>query len=186
LTARKLMCVACGFAGVGLVMAPSGQETVDWRLRLALASAFSFALYLVATKRLAHDIQASTLMLSDGLLGSLAAAAVLALGDLLAPGNAVITLATVPTAAGITLAMLAGAVGTLSSLLVIKAMRLAPASVIAPLGYLEIVSAAAIGVFIFHDPLTFAAVTGAALIVMSCWVASSSTKREPPVQKQDP
>ena len=58
----------------------------------------------------------------------------------------------------------AGLIGTCSALLVIAAIIRAPASLIAPLGYIEIVSAFAIGVLIFNEDIYALSIIGCLFI----------------------
>lgn len=63
----------------------------------------------------------------------------------------------------------AGLIGTCSALLVIAAMKPAPASLIAPLGYIEIVSAFAIGVLVFNEDIYALSIIGCFFIFASSW-----------------
>ena len=64
--------------------------------------------------------------------------------------------------------LLAGGIGTLSAWLVIEAVHRAPASKVAPFGYLEIVSAVIIGFLFFNELPNVMTIFGLVTIVASC------------------
>ncbi|WP_240705228.1 DMT family transporter [Pacificoceanicola onchidii] len=160
---RRVAAAAVGFCGALLVIRPSFSDLGPVAL-LPLGTAFLFAIYMLMTRSMsqrvdpivlqAHTALAATTMILPPLLildgsGS-------AYFDPVWPeGRAVWTLLGL------------GFIATISHLMLTKALRLAPAGVIAPLQYLEIVGATVIGFLAFGDfptPLTW---VGIAIIVAS-------------------
>jgi drug/metabolite transporter (DMT)-like permease len=151
LTLRKLMSLVLGFAGTLVILDPGG--TVDPRLLMAFGSGLFFALYMIATR------QAS--MGSDP-LKTLAFQCVV--GAMLLTPQAVLSWST--PASGDLLAFAGlGAFSALSHILSIVAFRLADASTLAPLVYVELIGTAAVGYLAFHEVPGPATLIGAALIV---------------------
>ena len=155
---RAYAAVAVGFAGTLLVAKP-GSGVLDAGAPLALAAGASYGLFLIATRRLAGAPPLVTLTWTAA-VGALATSALLPF--VWQPPGA------------IDLALMAGlGAGTaLAHLLFLRAFASAPATLLAPLTYLEIVGAAAVGYVAFGefpDALTW---LGAAVIVASGLVVS--------------
>ncbi len=64
----------------------------------------------------------------------------------------------------------AGVIGTISAIMVILSLKLAPASIVLPLGYLEIVSSSIIGAIIFDEAVTLNMIAGSILILFSSFL----------------
>ena len=150
---RAYAAVAVGFAGTLLVARP-GPGVLNAGAPLALAAGASYGLFLIATRRLAGapPLVALTWTATVGALAT----------------SAVLPFVWQPPGA-IDLALMAGlGAGTaLAHLLFLRAFASAPATLLAPLTYLEIVGAAAVGYVAFGefpDALTW---LGAAVIVAS-------------------
>jgi drug/metabolite transporter (DMT)-like permease len=132
-----------------------------------LASAGCYALYQIATRWvMAHDSPATGIIFA-ALLGSLAT-------TLLLPFIFVMPRSLFDLAMFLSL----GCLGGLGHFLVIKAFQAAPASVIAPLGYVELIGTATLGYLIFYnfpDALTW---VGALIIIGSgLYIAMRERKR---------
>lgn len=144
---RRLLAVAAGLAGAMVVIRPS-LAVFGWHALLPLGAATCFALYLLLTRRMARHEDPVVLQLTAGLSGwlvlSLALLAGWTLGGpALAPSW--------PSTAEWLLLLLLGVIATLSHLLVVVAFRHAPAGVLAPFQYLEIISATILGLALFGD-----------------------------------
>jgi drug/metabolite transporter (DMT)-like permease len=152
---RRWSAVMVGFCGALLIIKP-GTGLHNPAVLLLLASALAYALYQIATRWvMAHDSPATGIIFA-ALLGSLATTAALPF------------IFVMPTSL-VDLAMLLslGCLGGLGHFLVIKAFQAAPASVIAPLGYIELLGTATLGYLIFAnfpDALTW---VGAGIIIAS-------------------
>ncbi|MFP5405975.1 MAG: DMT family transporter, partial [Gammaproteobacteria bacterium] len=143
------------FCGVLLIVRPGGQ-VFSWVAVLPLLTALCSAGYQLLTRKLAG--------IDDGL-------ATLFIGAVVA--TALLTLA-VPWFwewprswfdASLFLGM--GAVGAFSHLLLVRAFERAPASLLAPFIYLQVVGALAMGLFIFGDFPDLTALAGIALIALT-------------------
>lgn len=160
---RRIAACAVGFAGALLVIRPSLAVFGPVAL-FPLGTAFSFAAYMLVTRQLSRAMHPVTMQLHTATLGVAMCLPLLVLGaafDL--PSLAVVR----PEG---TLWLWLSGVGiaaTVSHMAITYALKFAPSATLAPLHYLEIVTAVALGYWIFGDfptPLTWA---GIALIAAS-------------------
>ena len=172
LTLRTWVVALAGFVGAAIILRPDVDQAFNPFLLFPFASAVTFGFYVAMTKRLGVNRHPVVLLFYDGAVGlalTVAAIVFTALAGALSAPNELFA------ARSLTFLVGSGMVGTASALLIIVSLRLAPASVIAPLGYLEIASAAVIGVLVFSEPITLPMVIGTAIIVSAC-LAASRTK----------
>ncbi|MEO3414418.1 DMT family transporter [Roseovarius sp. CAU 1744] len=159
---RYIACVV-GFGGALLIIQPSFQELGPVSL-LPLVTALCFAFYMILTRRMATRMHPITLQVYTGLAALVIAVPVLWVFD----GSNIGPLDPAwPEARELKLLAALGIIATISHICISFALSLAPASVLAPLQYLEIVGATIFGFYIFGDlpdGLTF---VGIALIVGS-------------------
>ncbi|MCP5156130.1 MAG: DMT family transporter [Ectothiorhodospiraceae bacterium] len=147
--------VACGFLGALVIIRP-GSTAFEPGTLLVLGSALCYSTYQLLTRRLAAHDSAQTQILWTAVVGAVSMCLVVPFvgrmpDDALQIGQFVAL----------------GTIGAVAHLLVIQALRRAPASVIAPIGYVELVGATVLGFVVFGDlpgPTTW---LGAALIVAS-------------------
>jgi drug/metabolite transporter (DMT)-like permease len=160
---RRWAACGIGFVGTLMIIRPSFQVFGVSAL-LPLGSAVTFAGYHVMTRRLSGKGSLVAQQFATGLVGTVALGLALAaarlggldVGRLVWPG---------PTE-WVVFAMI-GVVSFVSHAMVIRAFACAPAAVLAPFGYLEIVSATTLGYLVFGDfPQTMTWI-GIALIVGS-------------------
>lgn len=160
---RRIAACAVGFAGALMVIQPSFADLGPVAL-LPLGTAFCFAFYMVMTRSMARrthpiDLQAKT---------AVAASAVVLPVLLLFEGSGVAALDPVrPEGLALWTLLGVGVAATISHLFISFALRLAPAATIAPLQYLEIVAATALGYWIFGDFPGLLTWAGIAVIVGS-------------------
>lgn len=160
---RRLSAVAAGLAGALVVIRPS-FAVFGVHALLPLGAALSFALYLLLTRRLARHEDAAVLQFSAGVTACLFMSGALLAGALLeVPALA----PSWPTPGEWLLMLLLGMIATLGHMLVVVAFRLAPAGVLAPFQYLEIISATILGLAFFGDFPDATTWLGIALIVGS-------------------
>lgn len=149
---RRWTAVAVGFGGVVLALHPS-PGSVSPGAACALAGSFSYACFLVATRKLAGT--PGTVLMTAQLLAALLFGGALVLAQGWTP----------PGALDLALMLLLG-VGSLGgNLCVNQALRMAPASVVVPYQYTLIVWGMIFGYLFFGEmigPLTMA---GAAIII---------------------
>lgn len=129
--------VTCGFVGVLLVLRPEGQ--FDANILWSVAAGLLFALYMLATRLAARQAPPLAALSYQSLLGAIVLTP-LALGAGLEGA-----------ASFLGLFALIGIFQSASHGLSIAAFRFAPAGVLAPLVYLEIVAAVIVGLIAFGD-----------------------------------
>lgn len=160
---RRYVACAVGFAGALLIIQPSFEDVGPVAL-LPLVTASCFAFYMILTRRMATRMHPITLQAYTGLAALVIAVPVLWAFD--GSGAAPLDPAW-PAPRELRLLIALGVVATLSHVCISFALSMAPASLLAPMQYLEIVSATILGYYIFGnlpDALSFA---GIALIVTS-------------------
>ena len=163
---RRWSAVCVGFCGALLIIRP-GTGFHDPAVVLLLASSGAYALYQIATRFvMAYDGPATGIVFA-ALLGSLVTTVV-------QPFIFVMP----KSLADLAMFLLLGCFGGLGHFLVIKAFQAAPAAVIAPLGYVELLGTATLGYLIFAnfpDALTW---VGALIIIASgLYIAMRERKR---------
>jgi drug/metabolite transporter (DMT)-like permease len=136
---RRWTAVLVGFAGTLLVIRP-GAGLIDSAVLLILLSSFVYALYLIGTRWVSRWDNAATGIVFAALIGSVVM-------SLPMPWLFVMPASLFDLALFASLGLLGG----LGHYLVIRAFQLAPAAVIAPLGYVELVGATALGYAIFGN-----------------------------------
>ena len=144
---RRVSASLFGFIGALIIIQP-GQSAFDWRAVLPLGAALCFAFYLVLTRKLAQRTDPVTVQFCTGVAGCIALSLALGLGTFL--DIEFLTIST-PTPSQWGLMALLGAIGCVGHLLVVQAFRYHDASLLAPLQYLEIVSAVLLGWLVFSD-----------------------------------
>lgn len=149
--AARWAAILLGFAGV-LIALWEELHASALGAAVALSGALLYATFLTVTRALRGT--------PDALLVGLQMGGALALGTLLAPfGWAT------PPAALWPLLLLIGIVSTAGHVLVVRALRLAPASVVVPFKYVSLVLATFYGWTIFGDVPRPAMLLGAAVII---------------------
>jgi drug/metabolite transporter (DMT)-like permease len=152
---RRWSAVVVGFAGALLVIRPGGGF-VSPAVLLLLVSAGCYALYQIATRWIAAFDGAATGIVFSALLGSLATSTVLPF--VFVPPRNFFDLA---------LFVSLGLVGGSGHYLLIRAFQCAPAAVLAPLGYVELVGTTILGYLIFGNFPDRWTWTGAGIIIAS-------------------
>jgi drug/metabolite transporter (DMT)-like permease len=153
---RRWSAVVAGFIGVLIVIRP-GVGAAHWALALPLATAFGFALYQILTRKVAA-VPGET--------------SVAMLFHLAWVGATVMTVVVPffwrPVAPFDWLPMAAmGALGGLGHLILIRALTIAPASLLAPFVYTQIAWALLLGYLVFGDLPDVWMLAGGAVIVGS-------------------
>ncbi|MCK7611700.1 DMT family transporter [Roseibium sediminicola] len=158
---RRMVAIAVGFAGALVVTRP-GFDYFGPAALLPLLSAVFVATVFTITR--AQKAKETPLALQFWICvsGSLATVAAMTLG---APLQVPFLAASQPSATNWALLLALGAVGTVSQLLATRAVRMAPAGALAPLQYLEILSASLLGYLVFSDIPDETTLTGIAIIV---------------------
>ncbi|WP_421704744.1 DMT family transporter [Aliiroseovarius sp.] len=137
---HRLGAAVVGFLGTLLVVQPNFIQ-VGAAALLPMAVALIFALFMLITRQMAKDVDPVALQAVSGLMGTVA----------LLPLLLFIPDTPLPPAETWPLILTLGVVGTLAHLLMTWSLRYAPAATLAPMQYLEIPFATAIGWLMFRD-----------------------------------
>ena len=153
---RTWLALAGGFAGVLLIMQPGGAG-FSWYFLLPLGCAFCMAGYQLLTRKLALRDDPITTLFYPGLIACLAVPAAF-------PASAFV----IPTPP-LHRAVLAGTgiLGAVGHFLVIRAHYHAPATLLAPFGYSQLVVVTLLGFVVFRQLPNGLALTGMALVAAS-------------------
>jgi drug/metabolite transporter (DMT)-like permease len=165
---RSWIAVAIGFAGILVILRP-GFVALEWGSVFSLAAGAAYSAYFLATRRLSGTAHPLVTLAHTAVFGAVVL-------TLFAPAYWVTPrMEDLPFLAGIGLSAAAG------HFLLIQAFERAPASVLAPFGYAEIVMATAIGYFVFGDFPDRWTWIGIAIVAASgTYVLIRETSAEPP------
>lgn len=158
---HRLLACAVGFAGTLMVVQPS-FAAVGLPAFLPLIVAVVFSFFMLITRTVAREVDPIALQCVSGLLASailVPVLVVLAASDLGGLGPIL------PSGRALGLLLLLGALGTGAHLLMTWSLRFAPTSTVAPMQYLEIPFAAAIGLVLFGDFPNGLALAGIAVTI---------------------
>ena len=146
---RRLMAILVGFGGAMLIIRP-GFATFGGVALFPLVTATLFALYLIITRKFAPDDDPVAMQFVSGLGGAMMVTAIMPLGTF--AGVESFGTAPLPTTAfPWFLLFLIGLIAAGGHLIVVYAFQRAPASLLAPFQYVEIISAVLFGWLIFSD-----------------------------------
>ena len=152
---RRWIAIGVGFLGVLVVVRP-GVGTFHPAALLSRASALLYAIYSIMTRILARTDSNATTLFYSNIVGAVA----------LIPALPFIwTTPTDPLI--ITLMVMIGAVGGFGHYLLIAAHRLAPAAVLSPFIYTEIVWVSILGLLVFRDVPSRWTIAGATIVIGS-------------------
>lgn len=144
---RRMLACLIGFSGTLLVIQPS-FAAIGWPALWPLAVAVIFAFFILVTRQLARDTDPIGLQAVSGVIATLVLLPVVLLGrHSTVPALGLI----VPDEREWLLLLAIGGLGTLAHLLMTWSLRFAPAATLAPMQYLEIPAATAVGWLIFRD-----------------------------------
>lgn len=153
---RRWSAVLVGFVGVLIVIRP-GVGMPHWALALPLVTALGFAIYQILTRKVA-GVAGETSVAMLFYLAWIGAAVMTALVPFF--WRTIAPLDWLPMAA-------MGALGGLGHLILIRALTIAPASLLAPFVYTQIAWALVLGYLVFGDVPDRWMLTGCAVIVAS-------------------
>ncbi len=170
LTFRRVALCVAGFPCVLLIVRP-GFDGLGWDALYPLAAAFLFAIYFLLTRMGSGQGSPLSMHIIAAVSGTIALALWLYAADPASASSRVIW----PTnsSAWVALASL-GIISTIAHMAIIVAFARAPASVLAPLNYLEIVSATALSFVVFGTLPDGWTVIGAMLIVAISYAATKA------------
>lgn len=152
---RRWTAICVGFAGIVVVVRP-GVGGFQWAALLSLASAFCYALYAITTSVLSRTDSNETTLFYSNMVGAVVMLPVLPF------------VWTPPGGAGhAALMVVMGVFASLGHYLLISGHRLAPASVLSPFIYTQIVWAVTLGYLVFGDVPNAWTLTGSAIVIAS-------------------
>lgn len=161
---RRWTAIVVGFGGAMIVIQPS-WAIFGWTALLPVVCAFLFTLYLFLNRAIGDADSPLTMQTVAGLGGTLFMGAVLLTGA--GAGVADFEMSLPASTLGLILLLLLGSISGYMHLLVVRAFRLAPLSLLAPFQYFEIISATVLGYALFGDFPTPSKWLGIAIIVVS-------------------
>lgn len=161
---RRWTAVAVGFAGTLIIIRP-GPGILDSGAIFAAGAGLCFAFYVISTRKLSSSVPPVVTLAVTSVVGTVA--------------TSVVAPAYWAPAGPADLAMMA-AIGLTSAIghyLMIKALVAAPASLVAPIGYGEIVGATLVGYFWFGDFPSAMTWTGIAIVIASGFYISIRARK---------
>jgi len=151
---RRWSAVCVGFLGVMVILRP-GLTVLQPAALIALSTAFLFAVYHVMTRVVSRDDDSETSLLYMAVVG---AVVLTAIGPFYW---------TTPSPMAALMMLILAVSGTVGHFILIKALELAPASVLQPFNYMMLVWAMLVGYFVFGDFPDLWTIGGGAVIVAS-------------------
>ncbi|MBM3518537.1 MAG: DMT family transporter [Alphaproteobacteria bacterium] len=162
---RQWIAVSVGFAGALLIIRP-GFGVFQWASLLALSSGVGYALFIVATRKLGERAPPLITLTATAVIGS-------AVMSVVAPFDAVL-----PSGIELLLMVAMGAVIFASDYLMVKGFDYAPASVLAPMIYGEIVMSTTVG-YVFFDDFPDAVTWAGVAVIIGSGLYVSLRERHP-------
>ncbi len=150
---RRWTAILIGFCGVLIMLKPS-SSALSLASIFALVGSLSFAFAIVLNRRLRGT--SDTSLVTWQTIGALVAGGVLALDSWKTPG-----------ALDFSAMLLLGVVSCIAQLLITRALKLAPASTLAPLQYTLLLWAAVFGFVFFGDVPSLRILIGAGFVVLA-------------------
>jgi len=151
---HRVAAVIIGFVGVYLIVLPGSSETSIYHL-LTLAAAFTNAMFIMMTRRLAGPEETSATQFNTTTVGMVVFTLILVFGEGFPP------LEWAP------LFLVMGVLAAVGHFCMVKAFAYASASVLSPYLYAQVIFAAAFSVFWFGDTLRPTMLAGTALLIAS-------------------
>lgn len=152
---RRWIAIVVGFSGVLIVTQP-GLGNMHWAAIYSVASMVFYALYAILTRQLTGTDSSAGMLIISGIVAAIA----------MAPAGIAVWV-TPPDIWTWVLLFATGVFGGGGHYLFIMAHRIAPAPVLAPFIYTQIVWMIALGFVIFGDVPTSSTIVGASIVVGS-------------------
>lgn len=165
-TPARVAALAVGFGGVLIVIRP-GSEVFHWASLLVLGSATCYAMYQILTRRIAGVDSPETSTVYSSVVG--------AFGMLL-----VLPFVWITPDGWFDLALFCGlgVLGALGHWCVARALGYAPANIVSPFQYFQLIGSVAVGWFLFQDWPDAGVWLGAAVIMAAgLWIGWSQTRK---------
>lgn len=166
--ALRWAAVVVGFVGVLLIARP-GSGLVAEGIALALGAALTYAIYQILTRQLSPTENPVTMLFYTALIGTLGMSLVLPW----------IWGGPMPGALDAAMIVSLGIYGGTGHFLLIRAFRGAPASVLSPILYIQLVWATLVGVLVFGHVPDGAALAGILTIAAAGAIIALDSRRRP-------
>ncbi|MEM7743081.1 MAG: DMT family transporter [Pseudomonadota bacterium] len=160
---RRMTAVLVGLIGAMIVIRPNWEAFGPTAL-LPLGTALFFALYVIVNRVMTLGGQRLALQFWTGVFSSLVIGAACLVGDAAAVPSLALSALSMPT---IWLFAGMGVLAVITHQLILYALSMMPASVLAPMQYVEIISATLLGWLVFSDFPDALTWLGAAIIIGS-------------------
>lgn len=144
---HRRTAVLMGFIGALLIIRP-GTDSFTLASLLPLAAAVFFASYITLTRKVANVDHPLTMQFSSALSAAIVMTIALLVGNF---SDYALFQPRMPNATEWLLLAGVGVIAAVGHLMVVIALNRAPASLLAPFSYIEIVSATALGWVVFND-----------------------------------
>ena len=161
---RRWLAIVVGFGGAMIVIQPS-YAVFGLTSLLPVACAFLYALYMFLNRAIGEADSPVTMQTMAGIGGTLFMGAVLIGGD--AAGQVDFAISLPSSWFALALLVILGSISGYAHLIVVRAFRMAPLSVLAPFQYFEIIAATILGYALFNDFPTVSKWVGILIIVGS-------------------
>lgn len=161
---QRWTAIVVGFIGAMIVIQPS-YEIFGPIALMPVACAFLFAIYMFLNRAIGDADSPITMQTMSGVGGTLFMGAALLIG--VSTGEANLTPSLPASLTGLGLLVLLGAISGHIHLLVVRAFRMAPLSILAPFQYFEIIAAVILGYVLFGEFPTASKWLGIAIIIAS-------------------
>lgn len=159
--ARRLAACCVGFVGTLLILQPSFADVGAVAL-LPVVVAVIFAAFMLVTRQISRDIAPLELQAVNGIVGVLLMVPLLVIGVTFEVPELGLAL---PSARESWLLLFIGLLGTVAHLFLTWALRMAPASTLAPIQYLEIPMAVLVGLAFFGQFPDGRAIAGIGIVM---------------------
>ena len=160
---RRIFAIIFGLIGAMMVLQPS-FIIFGWPALLPLVSAVSMAFYMILTSRISTVAHPFQMQLIVGLVAVAALGVVMVVGQLVdIPGTAFL----IPDSSHVKWIIGIGIASTIGHIFIVFSTQNAPASVLAPFQYVEIVTAALFGYLFFNDTPADTTFAGIFIIIAS-------------------
>lgn len=160
---NKIVACASGFVGSLLVIQPSFSQ-FGWVSLLPVVTAFTVAIFLLITRMSAKSEEPWSMQFQSSVWGLVVAGLLLVVGHF---ADLPVYQPVLPDTRSIVFVAGVGLCATIAGILSIYAYRASPASVLAPLQYLEIVTACIVSYWVFGDFPNLLKWLGIAIIIGS-------------------
>ena len=144
---HRRSAVVVGFLGALLIIRP-GSDSFTLASLLPLAAAVFFASYITLTRKVANVDHPLTMQLSSAVAAAIVMTIALFVGSF---SEVAMFQPRLPSATEWLLLAGVGLIAAVGHLMVVVALNRAPASLLAPFSYIEIISATALGWIVFND-----------------------------------